>query len=342
MIAGLFTLASCSDDDDVAVTDAVTLGSEVVVTNTFQSVPFGVYDEFIFEVADAATVVDGVDVQIFSYEIDITEASITFTIPEDATSDLFRVIEAGTYDRYYFDFNTSQNIQGVSTSTTGLSARVINGSELVPNADLVIQISEGFDFNAGITFTVNLENRASNCTGYTWYADTDGDGLGDPNSTLEECIQPDGYVINADDQDDTAAEAIGLGTEVSVTNTFQSTAFDVDVESIFIDAVTSTVISGQDLEIFEYDVDISENAITFSIPDDAQSDLFRIIEAGTYDRYYFAFTPSQNIQSVSTSVTGLTASLIDGSTLVPDAQLVVEISEGFDFKAGISFTIGLN
>ena len=33
----------------------------------------------------------------------------------------------------------------------------------------------------------------------TFYADTDGDGLGDPNDAIQDCILPDGYVTNADD-----------------------------------------------------------------------------------------------------------------------------------------------
>ncbi|AXP80827.1 tRNA3(Ser)-specific nuclease WapA precursor [Mariniflexile rhizosphaerae] len=33
-----------------------------------------------------------------------------------------------------------------------------------------------------------------------WYADSDGDGLGDPNTTQSSCSQPSGYVFNSNDQ----------------------------------------------------------------------------------------------------------------------------------------------
>ncbi|MCP9234718.1 MopE-related protein, partial [Lewinella sp. JB7] len=45
----------------------------------------------------------------------------------------------------------------------------------------------------------------------TFYADTDGDGLGDPNNTTQDCFLPTGYVLNALDCDDTDAN-IGQAT----------------------------------------------------------------------------------------------------------------------------------
>ncbi|MCB9777089.1 MAG: FG-GAP repeat protein [Alphaproteobacteria bacterium] len=52
----------------------------------------------------------------------------------------------------------------------------------------------------------------SGCTPSTWFADADGDGLGDPDQTTEACDAPTGTVANGDDCDDGDA-AIGAGIE---------------------------------------------------------------------------------------------------------------------------------
>jgi len=65
------------------------------------------------------------------------------------------------------------------------------------------------------------------CTESTWYRDADGDGLGDPEVTQEACDQPDGYVSNPDDDDDT------VGSTAALHNAFQE--FDQDNYTIYLD-----------------------------------------------------------------------------------------------------------
>ena len=52
------------------------------------------------------------------------------------------------------------------------------------------------------TLLVSCEDDDS-CIESTFYADTDDDGLGDPNTSRMACERPDGFVENADDTDDT-------------------------------------------------------------------------------------------------------------------------------------------
>jgi hypothetical protein len=47
------------------------------------------------------------------------------------------------------------------------------------------------------------DDDAPPCVPQTWYADADGDSLGDPNASIEQCEQPEGYVGNSNDSDDT-------------------------------------------------------------------------------------------------------------------------------------------
>ncbi len=70
-----------------------------------------------------------------------------------------------------------------------------------------------------------------------WYFDADGDGLGDPNNTITNCIQPAGYVDNGNDDDDFAM-------------------FDVFIE-VLCDVVNNTatpilIASGSEGAMFEF------------------------------------------------------------------------------------------
>ncbi len=51
----------------------------------------------------------------------------------------------------------------------------------------------------------NICIDAQTCELLTWYEDADNDGLGNVSISIESCTQPDGYVSNANDNDDTQA-----------------------------------------------------------------------------------------------------------------------------------------
>lgn len=151
-----------------------------------------------------------------------------------------------------------------------------------------------------------------------------------------------------DDED----QPVTLGSSVTVTNTFQSTAFTMDAELAIEDlfqapagslAATATVDSGVEFPAYLlnlYDIDIAEKSIAFEVV--AQSDdpnygtLFRILEANTFDRYYLTFENAQNVNGFTSSNPAVTLR-IDS-----DKVLVVEIGAGYDFKPGQNFTITLN
>jgi len=146
--------------------------------------------------------------------------------------------------------------------------------------------------------------------------------------------------------------AINTGSSVTVTNTFTGTAQTNGIETTIEDffsqpegalAASATISEGIEFPAYLlglYDIDIDENSISFELvaasDDPTYMNFYRTIEAGTTDRYYLTFTESQNVTGFSTNNSSVNLR-IDS-----DKILVVEISEGFDFNPGSSFTITLN
>lgn len=155
-----------------------------------------------------------------------------------------------------------------------------------------------------------------------------------------------------DDNDEVIVPPITLGSSVTVTNTFQSTAFTAGAEQAIEDlfqvptnslAATANVGAAVEFPAYLlnlYDIDIDENSIKFEvvapIDDPTYGDLFRILEADTKDRYYLTFDAIQNVTGASSNNSSVSLR-IDSNKI-----LVVEIGEGYDFKPGQNFTITLN
>ena len=167
LIFSLATFTSCGDDDDTPTPIIpISLGSSVTVTNTFQSTAFTMGAEQAIEdlfqapagsLAATANVGAAVEFPAYLlnlYDIDIDENSISFevvaAIDDPTYMDLFRVLEADTYDRYYLTFNNAQEVTEFTSNNPSVSLR------LDSDKILVVEIGEGFDFKPGATFTITL------------------------------------------------------------------------------------------------------------------------------------------------------------------------------------------
>ena len=165
LVLSLTTFIACDNDDDDP-TFPITLGSSVRVTNTFESTAFTAGTEEAIEdlfqvpagslaaIANVGAAVEFPAYLLNLYDIDIDESSITFEVvaqEDDPTyGDLFRILEADTFDRYYLTFDNAQAVNGFSSNNASVSLR-IDSDKII-----VVEIGEGFDFKPGATFTITL------------------------------------------------------------------------------------------------------------------------------------------------------------------------------------------
>lgn len=101
----------------------------------------------------------------------------------------------------------------------------------------VLLLSIGLTLGIGLTGC----DEDNACTETTWYQDADGDGLGNPDESQSACDEPDGYVANADDTDDTTAGAAYL---------LKESMFNVE-SLISFETITSTLTDGSSVECFQ-------------------------------------------------------------------------------------------
>lgn len=73
-----------------------------------------------------------------------------------------------------------------------------------------------------IFFVTSCEDDDS-CIEITWYQDADGDGLGNPDVSQSACTQPDGYVMDNSDDNDTG----GVSTPLSAFDEFNPDAVTI-------------------------------------------------------------------------------------------------------------------
>lgn len=138
-------------------------------------------------------------------------------------------------------------------------------------------------------------------------------------------------------------DPITKDASVTLQNTLEKPGLPgFETEANFGDPVTKTVSDEVEFATFVgiYDVDVDDSSITFSMSDAAKTNeeivaLFRTIEEGTFDRYYFTFDEAQNFESVETDNSNVTASVVS------DKELKVEVGPGFVFGEDSRFIVTL-
>lgn len=319
------TFASCNDDDDNDnITDfVIENGTSISINNTFQGgagpaftdgaeIPIETFfaDADPAALAGAATVEDAVEFPSYLlglYDVDIDENSISYNMVAqegDATyGDLFRTIEAGSFDRYYLTFDKPHNVKSFSSTDPSVNLRIDS------NNVLVVQIGEGFVFQPGASFTITLSE--------------------DEPATAQILNGESVHVRNT-----FQGIAITDGVEEKIEDLFGAPAGSLEA--------TTTVVEGVEFPAYLlglYDIDVDGNSITYTlvaeVDDVSYGSLFRTIEAGSFDRYYLTFDLDHNVESFTSSDAAVNLR-IDS-----DNVLVIEIGEGFVFQPGATFTITL-
>jgi len=141
-------------DDTVVLTntfqsDEATNGEEIAVEELF-GVPGNTYAQaaIIRDKFEYIGYLDGL------YDIDLDPECLTFNLVATADhpvyGDLFRVLEEGTVDRYYFNFPEGHNVSSAVSNNGAVQLVVLSSTEFV------VEIGEGFNFFPGESFKFDL------------------------------------------------------------------------------------------------------------------------------------------------------------------------------------------
>lgn len=169
------------------------------------------------------------------------------------------------------------------------------------------------------------------CTETTWYEDADEDGLGNPDVSISACEQPDGYVADDTDTDETGSSSAG-STPTSAFDDFNGDAvtisFDGDDITIESDALPDHTSPYWDSSHSLYIEAVVANASQMS--------------PGTIAEGSYTLTVSASPEKASSSsATGLGAIGISVSGVPifndeegPNVALSENVASGFDYAGG--------
>jgi hypothetical protein len=153
-------------------------------------------------------------------------------------------------DNYSSTIATGQSSSTISTISIPLNAVFSDLSEITFRFYITGAAASGTTWRQD---NVSVNGTFTTLTAQTFYADADGDGFGDLNTTISACSSPTGYVSNSDDCDD-------MNAAINPNTTWY---FDNDGDSFGDAAVTFTgCIPPANYVLNSNDCDDNDNQIT--------------------------------------------------------------------------------
>ncbi|MCF2875877.1 MULTISPECIES: DUF6443 domain-containing protein [unclassified Tenacibaculum] len=133
-----------------------------------------------------------------------------------------------------YSINTVPSVPSASVSNNCGSSVLTKGSQpsgvtfywqSSTNGTSTSNSSSSITRTSGSVYYLRARNNSSGCwssaktvsytiqQSSTWYADTDGDGYGNPSSTINACTKPSGYVSNSSDYNDTTVNITNIAPQ---------------------------------------------------------------------------------------------------------------------------------
>lgn len=350
----LGTLSSCDDDDDNAITTFPLESNTVTVRNTYEDlhvpeISFASYLDYAFTGSDVefpeALKVESEDQEkpLINglYSINFTGNTITYTLLPDSDDEFwktnYRTLEEGVNDRYYLTFKEAHNVASFTASDPAINVRIDSDNVLV------VEVGEGFEFQPGAAFTINL---GANDTAKDAIAE--GAEITMRNTFEDAHVAEISFASYVDLFFGTSLGEDGLDVKAAVV--YEGVALGeagldlvsvIDYSSVeFPEALKADLSSnGAFLINGLYAIDFTESTIEYTLLPEENDPFwitnYRVLEEGVYDRYYFTFANAHGVKSFECSNSAINVR-VDSDNI-----LVVEVREGFDFKPGAKFSITL-
>jgi hypothetical protein len=187
------------------------------------------------------------------------------------------------------------------------------------------------------------DDSSSPCTETLWYQDLDLDGLGNPNVSISSCTQPDGYLADNTDTDDTAifvsttnylSFALNNNWIYDVTTDDGTNPTTSSVDDITVDE-TSTINSN---EYFGMSSSIGSTGTMSQLFD---QNFFRVDNGVSYMQGGFTL-PLSNFGGTDLTINLDDAKLIDetkasGTVLTSQSDITAQTIGGFDLDITYTF-----